>query len=568
MKTIRNQCIALLVVAGGIAACNQPATKIAAAVEYDDAWQLQSLIIKANDKTRIVDAAHELTFVVSDDTAGSPLTFEMWGLVGDANKKAYAKVDVTPVLDDTVDATLSLKLLDCSTPCTVGAVRCDGDAGVATCLAVEGCGVWSQPVACPSVTPFCSAGICAATCTDECTMGTVQCDGTGATETCGQADADSCLDWQAPVACPAAQTCSGAGLCSSTCTDDCTAGATRCDGTTGVQTCGQADADSCLEWQPSTACPAMQACSANACRPVMTCDNPTPVWKKETPATRPTPRSSAAMAYDVSRQKMVLFGGFGAGRLADTWTWDGSDWTLEAPGSSPLARSGHAMADDTVRQKVVLFGGFGNGIRVGDTWTWNGSDWGQPASNPTDRFDHAMAYDAARQEIVLFGGFNSSSLGDTLIWTGSSWSQETTEPSPSARSDHSMAYDIAGGQTVLFGGVRNGTRFDDTWTWNGTGWTLAFPASSPSAREGHAMAYDSAHQTIVLFGGLSNGGRLGQTWTWNGSNWNREAPAVSPTAREEHAMAYDASRRQIVLFGGFDGSNYLNDTWTLDWTCP
>jgi hypothetical protein len=156
-------------------ACNQPATKIAASVDYDDAWQLKTLLISAKDTPRSLQAQHDLTFVIPADWAGAPVTFEMWGLVGDANKKAYAKVDVTPILDDTVDATLSLKLLDCSTPCTVGTVRCDGDAGVATCLAVEGCGVWSQPVACPSVTPFCSAGICAATCTDECTMGTVQC---------------------------------------------------------------------------------------------------------------------------------------------------------------------------------------------------------------------------------------------------------------------------------------------------------------------------------------------------------------------------------------------------------
>jgi hypothetical protein len=233
----------LLFLCAFAAACNQPATNIAVTVEYDEAWQLETLLIKANDTPRSLRPQRDLTFVVPDDWAGAPVTFEMWGLVGDAYKKAYAKVDVTPVLDETIEATLLLRLLDCGTPCIVGEMRCDGKAGVATCLAVEGCGVWSQPVVCLSDEPFCSAGICAVTCSNECTMGTVQCDGSGATKTCGQADNDSCLDWQSPIACPVAQTCN-AGICSSDCVDECIVGATRCDGTTDVQTCGQADADS------------------------------------------------------------------------------------------------------------------------------------------------------------------------------------------------------------------------------------------------------------------------------------------------------------------------------------
>lgn len=35
-----------------------------------------------------------------------------------------------------------------------------------------------------------------------------------------------------------------------------------------------------------------------------------------------------AMAYDDARQVVVLYGGYdGAGRLGDTWTWDGVSWT-------------------------------------------------------------------------------------------------------------------------------------------------------------------------------------------------------------------------------------------------
>jgi hypothetical protein len=547
------------------AACNQPATKIAAAVEYDDAWQLQTLLIKAKDKPRSLEAQHDVTFVIPDDWAGAPVTFEMWGLVGDANKKAYAKVDVTPVLDDTVDATLSLKLLDCSTPCTVGTVRCDGDAGVAMCLAVEGCGVWSQPVACPSATPFCSAGTCAATCTDECTMGTVQCDGTGATKTCGQADADACLDWKDPVACPAAQTCSGAGVCSSNCTDDCTAGATRCDGTTGVQTCGQADADSCLEWQPSTACPAMQACSANACRPVMTCANPVPNWKKESPATVPPARTSHTMAYDAAHNKVVMFGGGGdVSYLSDTWSWDGINWKPEMPTTIPPARSLHAMAHDAGHNKVVMFGG-SNGAYLNDTWTWDGSNWKRetPATSPPVREGSALAHDG--RNVVLFGGESTTTYDDTWTWDGVNWKSETPSTVPPFRSRHAVAYDATRNNVMMFGGY-NGSYRDDTWTWDGVNWKPAMPSAAPSGRSRAAMAYDVTRSKVVLFGG-SSASIFSDTWTWNGSNWKAESPATAPPVRRGAAMAYDAARNKIVMFGGFGGEN-LNDTWTLDWTCP
>jgi hypothetical protein len=490
------------------AACNQPATKIAASVEYDDAWQLQTLLIKANDKTRSVDAAHDLTFVVPDDTAGSPLTFEMWGLVGDTNKKAYAKVDVTPVLDDTVEATLSLKLLDCSTPCTVGAVRCDGDAGVATCLAVEGCGVWSQPVACPTATPFCSAGTCAATCTDECTMGTVQCDGTGATKTCGQADADACLDWQAPVTCPAAQTCSGAGVCSG----------------------------------------------------AMMCSNPVPNWRKENPITDPPASSDLGITYDAARKKIVMIGYFG--NSVETWTWDGSNWTKERPNTTPPGRDTFAITYDAERKEVVLFSG-ASGIAnfLNDTWIWNGFDWSlrTPAMAPDYRFLHALAYDYDRTQVVMFGG---NSHNDTWTWNGINWTQPAASTVPSERYNHALVYDRARKQTVLYGGVFGK---NETWVWDSTQWNQLSPATSPTRREATRATYDVAQRKVVIFGGVATV-ILYDTWTWDGATWKEETPAVSPSTRGY--LAYDELHSKVVMFGGYKQGAITNDTWTLDWTCP
>jgi hypothetical protein len=199
-----------------ITACSgKSSTQIHASVVFDDNFGLNALLVNANGETRSVDALHDLTISVPDSWAGKPMVFAVAGLI-DTDKKSYGKVEVTPKLNDTVDVEMTLQPLQCAQPCAEGATRCEGN-GVATCLVVDTCSVWSQPVDCDLSLPFCSDGKCAATCTDECTADALVCDGTGATKSCGQADSDTCLDWKDPIACPAAQTCSN-GACRSTCT--------------------------------------------------------------------------------------------------------------------------------------------------------------------------------------------------------------------------------------------------------------------------------------------------------------------------------------------------------------
>ncbi len=61
-----------------------------------------------------------------------------------------------------------------------------------------------------------------------------------------------------------------------------------------------------------------------------------------------------ATAYDVARARVVLFGGAGTSRLADTWEWDGSNWTQLPPGINPGTV---VMAHDVARQRLVHFDG-------------------------------------------------------------------------------------------------------------------------------------------------------------------------------------------------------------------
>ena len=78
------------------------------------------------------------------------------------------------------------------------------------------------------------------------------------------------------------------------------------------------------------------------------------------------------MAYDTVRQQALLFGGYLANDLGDTWTFDGTNWTQQAVSTSPSARSGPQLAWDARIGRAVLFGGVeyrpGGPTFLDDTW--------------------------------------------------------------------------------------------------------------------------------------------------------------------------------------------------------
>jgi hypothetical protein len=205
-------------------------------------------------------------------------------------------------------------------------------------------------------------------------------------------------------------------------------------------------------------------------------------WTEQQPSMSPAPRDGASIAYDSLHHAIVLFGGHaapassGSGQtLNDTWIWDGGNWTELHPATSPPPRQMAAMAYDATAGKVVLFGGLGlNGDR-NDTWAWDGTDWARlsPFQSPSGRYSAGMAYDSVSGRILLFGGLMSGSmLDDTWSWNGSTWTQQLLATKPPARIAPAFAYDAAYGTLLLFGGQTIGasgriTDFADTWLWTG-----------------------------------------------------------------------------------------------------
>ena len=350
------------------------------------------------------------------------------------------------------------------------------------------------------------------------------------------------------------------------------------------------------------------------------------IWTETFPATKPSARYGAAMAYSASpfNTGVFLVGGadYTGTPMNDMWLWTGTDWSGLELGLLPPARLNASMSYDPVNQQLVLFGGLGNSALLNDTWVFTEGGWSQttPSNPPPARSTQGQVYDPVRQVTVMFGG---GGFNDTWLWASGQWTQETTTNSPSGRYYVNLAYDLQHAQPVLFGGEitsssssdvndtwtlgyiytqswmgvqaakdpsapsarlgaagvaygndllmfggYNGTStLADTWTFTGDEWGVA-SSGGPPARAYSSMAYDGLHSLVVLFGGGGTGGFhgsgfLNDTWTFSNSVWTQANPSTSPGAREGAAMVYDGANRNVMMFGGY-GAGPGNDTWI--WT--
>jgi hypothetical protein len=290
-------------------------------------------------------------------------------------------------------------------------------------------------------------------------------------------------------------------------------------------------------------------------------------WAYRTTSTPPK-RSGHRMIYDPTHKELVVFGG---SLNPETWIGSGGSWAQGFGGTSITERSQQAMAYDAGRAVTLLFGGVGAG-ELADTWQYDDSNgWVQltPATSPTARSGAALVVDSARGVGVLFGGSTAAiPNGDLWEWNGTTWNQRTPSgAAPGARSEPAMAYDEARHVTVLFGG-RDTTELGDTWEWDGTSWTQKV-ITGPAARRGHMMAFDPARKRVMLFGGWSTTlFALSDTWEYDGAAWTQVA-ASGPLGRFEGAAAFDTTRGVFVMYGGASRPigglppSYFADEWEL-----
>jgi hypothetical protein len=184
-------------------------------------------------------------------------------------------------------------------------------------------------------------------------------------------------------------------------------------------------------------------------------------WRERVFDEAPPPRTFAAAAYDADRAAIVLFGGQnGTAFFDDTWLYDGDTWTqLDSP-TRPSPRSSTALAH-LPGLGVVLFGGLTAAGVNGETWLLGESGWEllRPSAPPSARTGAAFAYDVDADALLLFGGDTNaagsqfgSAVNETWHFDGERYVQRNPRTSPQARLHTSLATDVAGGRVFLVGG--------------------------------------------------------------------------------------------------------------------
>ena len=170
---------------------------------------------------------------------------------------------------------------------------------------------------------------------------------------------------------------------------------------------------------------------------------------------------------------MIVIGGVSASvGFRDVWALrlDGApEWSeITPPGPVPSSWSSGSAIFDPIRDRVVLFGGYGagpyNDQLLKETWALSlssGPSWIQltPAgTGPSERFFHSASYDPIRDRMVVFGGHDGSGSLRNDLWALSlagapTWSSlSPSAPLPRARRAHTSIYDPVRDQLVVYGG--------------------------------------------------------------------------------------------------------------------
>jgi len=319
----------------------------------------------------------------------------------------------------------------------------------------------------------------------------------------------------------------------------------------------------------------------------------------------PSERYGAAMAYDESNGRLILFGGaeWNEGVFYDdTWAYNYSsnEWVELNPTVRPPPRFNPGVAYIPDRQAILIFGGHKSPERnLGDTWLFDvkTDTWMklEPSNNPTPRSNVGMAYDAENRRVILFGGSSNSEYPTSDTWAydfeSNTWTEMHPAASPRPQYGVGMVFDSLNERILLLEGhwvardesgrVRDGYEgglyaYDyavDAWT--------RIECSTPPGRYWYSTAYDSDLGRMIVFGGIrwigGYGNMYDETWVYDsGTNTWSMSDSKGPEKRYISAVAYDQGNGVTVLFGGAkvigdapgggDLREYYSDTWALNST--
>jgi len=295
----------------------------------------------------------------------------------------------------------------------------------------------------------------------------------------------------------------------------------------------------------------------------------------------PEPRRAPVAVYDPVRDRMIVFGGLDGSYLNDVWVLSlgaNPTWSPLSPsGSPPAGRWKAAGIYDPIGDRMIVYGGQGAGGTSGEVWALELS--GSPAWSlltvggglqPDGRYEHTAVYDPARNRMLVFGGTTAggpSGDGFALNLTASpTWSYNSPPggpgPSGPVSTDHAT-YDPARDCMLVFRDDVLATNalwkldlsvFPPVWS------HLTSPAPEPGPRYASSAIFDPINDRVVVYGGEGSLNRWRDVWSFDmaTSSWEDIRPQ-GPGERYFHAGIFDPIRDRMVVFGGAA----TNDTWAL-----
>ncbi|MGE0144251.1 MAG: kelch repeat-containing protein [Planctomycetota bacterium] len=267
-----------------------------------------------------------------------------------------------------------------------------------------------------------------------------------------------------------------------------------------------------------------------------------------------------------------VFGGYSGNATTTTlnalYEFNGTAWTLktaEGAVGSPSPRGRCAVAWDFTRNKLVVFGGNIGGATQGlldETWEWDPTTnaWTNvtpPSGNPSPRQWPAMAWDPMTGGMIMFGGDTgitpSAPAADTWLFISGVWIPLSTATTPPARRQHHVMTRRDFGDIFLCGGIDPTTSpqtpFLDTWRWNGADWVQIVPTTAviPASVNANQAVYDEVRRRVVMQGGQGIGTVDPVFSAYGGSptNWCSEFDCVTNEWKLYGAAAFGTTNPVI-----------------------
>ena len=335
------------------------------------------------------------------------------------------------------------------------------------------------------------------------------------------------------------------------------------------------------------------------------------VWTQlDVAVSHPSDRREHIAIYNRKDDTYLMFGGYGFSSTApeynfnEVWAFSMSDhvWThVSIPGDAPGPRKMVQWGYDVARNRLLIFGGYGQHY-AGDPIYWQNDVWelklnGQPqwkelfpvGTPPQGRLAGVAVFDPKRQRFIGFGGTAGAPVDTwSLDLHGQpEWSTINTDGQhPPGAYGMGAVYDPIRDRMVTFGGSNGAAYYgsnnriweltlDDSPTW-----TERFPADTtapkPPPRRSMMTIYDPLRDRMIVYGGFDavpwSDQFLGDTWALSMSGplaWSQLSPeGTIPHGRDVGATVYDPTHDRMVLFGGWGGTAMLGDTQFLTWGAP